>query len=424
MQKTDRFRIHADYRIVLCICVSFMILALVFDTPAEIMDGYQKLSFSRSVLVTDYIALSGIGAALTNSAVSGLFFLLLLVLCRREPDGTIIASLWITMGFSLFGKNFFNTLPLLIGVMLYARVRKKRLSELLSLAMLSATIAPIVSEIAFLNEVFSPIRIAVAYGVGVFVGFIFPTVTAAAKRMHQGYCLYNSGIAGGFIATFSVGMLRSAGIDIVPEHIWDTAHTPQLAAFSYALGAALIGYGVISDGPVRNVQKFMLLLKEKDKDDNDYLIKYGGACYTNIGVMCVVATSTVLLLRIPINGPVLGGIFTVSGFAASGKHLLNTVPVLLGSVIATHVNDFSQAAPANALAILFSTGLAPICGAHGWRWGVVVGFLHVAVAIFIGQLNGGLNLYNNGFAGGFVAITIVPLIVFAQETTRQRAKRE
>jgi hypothetical protein len=46
---------------------------------------------------------------------------------------------------------------------------------------------------------------------------------------------------------------------------------------------------------------------------------------------------------------------------------------------------------------------------------MVVGFLHVSVAIFIGQLNGGLNLYNNGFAGGFVVITIVPVIVYFKE---------
>jgi len=148
--------------------------------------------------------------------------------------------------------------------------------------------------------------------------------------------------------------------------------------------------------------------------DIDYLTKYGNACYINVGIMCAVSTSVMLLLNIPINGPVLGGIFTVAGFAAAGKHFKNTLPFLLGSVIAAYLNHFQLTDPSNALAILFSTGLAPIAGRYGWPWGIAVGFLHVSAAVFIGNLNCGLNLYNNGFAEGFVVITAVPVIVFAQ----------
>ena len=415
MQRPDKYKMHADYYIVFFICAAFVIIALVLDSPRQILFNYYKINISRSVLITDYIALAGIGAALVNSAVLGFINLLLLKLNRRAPNGRIIAALFVTIGFSLFGKNLFNTLPIMTGVWLYGKLNKVKFSDLIVQAMFSGTIAPIVSEIAFLNENTGVVRIIASYAVGLFIGFIFPVVVESVKRMHRGYCLYNGGIAGGFIATFFVGLLRSVGIDILPENFWDTSHSVFLAIFAYSVAVSLIVYGVVREKPEYAFRQFIKLMKERDHQDNDYFAKYGDACYINIGVMCILSTSVMLLLKIPINGPVLGGIFTVSGFAAAGKHLLNVGPVLAGSIAGAHFNHIDVAASVNSLAILFSTGLAPICGKHGWVSGIVVGFLHVSVAIFIGHLNGGLNLYNNGFAEGFVAITFVPLIVFFKE---------
>jgi MFS family permease len=281
--------------------------------------------------------------------------------------------------------------------------------------MVSGTVSPIVSEIAFLDESTSLVKILAATVVGLFIGFIFPVIMEASKRMHRGYCLYNGGVAGGFIATFFVGIFYALGIDVIPENFWDTEHTALLAFFAYLLGTALVIYGIVRDRPVDAFKKYRLLLKESDVTDNDYLAKYGSTCYINIGILCIVSTSLMLFLNIPINGPVLGGILTVTGFAAAGKHLRNTVPVLLGSTIGAHFNIISVYAPGNSLAILFSTGLAPITGKHGRICGFIAGFFHVSISIIVGNLNGGMNLYNNGFAGGFVAATIIPIIVFLKE---------
>ena len=416
MQKSTKNKISADYSILFFICASLVLLAFIFDTPVQIIRNLYIINTSRSVLVTDYVELAGIGAAFVNVALTGFFYLILLRTNKCEVKGRIFASLFVAMGFSFFGKNLFNMLPIMFGVWLYAKIRRVKFSDLLVQAILSATIAPVVSEIAFLNEVTTWYQIVVAYLVGMFVGFIFPAVAEAAKRMHRGYCLYNSGVAGGLISTLLVGLLRSAGINIIPEYLWSTSQTTLLAAFAYSMSAALIIYGIATDGPVNAYKKFKQLINEKDVRESDFLAKYGNTCYINVGIMCIVGTSIMLLLKIPINGPVLGGIFTISGFSASGKHLKNSVPILLGSVIASLLNHFELASPMNSLAILFSTGLAPISGKHGWICGIIVGFLHVSVAIFIGNLNGGLNLYNNGFAEGFIAITTVPLIVFFKET--------
>jgi len=415
MNDKAKYKIPPDYLFIFGICVLLVVIAFVFETPKVIFVNYLKINTSRSVLVTDYVAQAGLGAALLNAAIGGFFSLLLLVANKKNPNGKIIAALFVTIGFSLFGKNMFNTIPIILGVWLYGKISKIKFSELLVHAMFSGTIGPLVSEIAFLNQSTTVPRLLAACFAGLLVGFIFPVITESAKRMHRGYCLYNSGIAGGLIATFFVGLLRSVGIEIIPEDYYDTTHTLHLSLLSYAIAVAAIIYGLAGEKFSWVIKRFGELMNEKDVVENDYYSEYGHVCYVNIGIMCILSTSLMLSLKIPINGPVLGGILTVAGFGAAGKHFRNSFPILAGSVAGIHFNYIDSTHSLNSLAVLFSTGLAPVCSKHGWLWGVVTGFLHVSVAIFIGHLNGGLNLYNNGFAGGFVAITLVPIIVFLKE---------
>jgi len=424
MQKAEKFKIPVDYYIMFGICFLFIVIAFFLDTPRQIFDGYFKIHTSRSVLITDYIALAGIGAALVNSAILVIINLIMLIITKRDPNGKVIAALFLTIGFSLFGKNMFNTLPIMAGVWLYGKVTKKCFTEMVVFAMISTTISPIVSEIAFLGEGITVFKFITAYFTGVFVGFIFPVIADYVKRMHNHYCLYNGGIAGGFIATMFAGFLRSIGIEIVPENLWDTEHTLQLAILAYFIASALIIYGLFTDKPKNAFFKFLKLIKENDPDDCDYLSKYHNTCYINIGIMCIVSTSVMLVLGKPINGPILGGIFTVSGFAACGKHLKNAIPIIIGSIIAAHLNHLEFDASLNTLAILFSTGLAPIAGRYGWHWGIITGFLHVSIAVFIGDINGGLNLYNNGFAGSFIAVIMLPVITAFNGLYNKLRKRD
>lgn len=415
MRESAEYKIPVDYYIFALICLSFIAIAFALEPPLQVLNNYIVINTSRSVLVSDYVAMAGVGAALLNSAISVLFFLVLLVYNKCEPNGKIFAALFLTMGFSLFGKNMFNSIPICIGVWLYAKSTNAKFSNYVAQAMFSTTVAPIVSEIAFVDGTTTLIRVISAYGVGVFIGLIFPAVVESAKRMHRGYNLYNSGVAGGLIATFFVGLLRSAGIYTQPENLWDTSNTVFLAKVAFAMAILLIIYGIIADRPANAYRKLKLLSSEKDVNHIDYFTTYGSTCYINIGILCIVSTVAMLLIGIPINGPVLGGILTVAGFAAFGKHLVNTVPILLGSILAAHVNYIEVDAATNSLAILFSTGLAPMSGKYGWKCGILIGFLHVSVSLSVGHLNGWLNLYNNGFAGGFVVITIAPILLYFKE---------
>ena len=98
------------------------------------------------------------------------------------------------------------------------------------------------------------------------------------------------------------------------------------------------------------------------------------------------------------------------GFAAFGMHPKNCAPIVAGIWAATLLLRYQPADPSIQLAALFGMGLAPIAGQFGVLWGLAAGMLHCAIVTTVGSVYGGLNLYNNGFTAGLVALILVPLI--------------
>jgi hypothetical protein len=75
------------------------------------------------------------------------------------------------------------------------------------------------------------------------------------------------------------------------------------------------------------------------------------------------------------------------------------------------VNIHEPYGTVSVISILFGSTLAPIAGYFGALPGFVAGFAHVSMSLNIGYLHGGMNLYNNGFSGGFIAAALVPLLL-------------
>ena len=131
----------------------------------------------------------------------------------------------------------------------------------------------------------------------------------------------------------------------------------------------------------------------------------------NIGVNGLIGMSYILLTGGDLNGPTVGGILTVMGFSAFGKHAGNILPVMAGVALGSVVMEWSLTDSAVQLACLFCTTLAPIAGYFGWIYGVLAGFLHSSVVLYTGSPVAGMNLYNNGFSGGLIAIVLYPTIM-------------
>ena len=135
-----------------------------------------------------------------------------------------------------------------------------------------------------------------------------------------------------------------------------------------------------------------------------------------MGTLGIAATAYILLTGGTINGATLGGILTIIGFGAFGKHLRNILPIMGGVYLGSLVKTWNVNDPSVQLGALFGTSLAPISGQFGWQDGVLGGFLHSSMVLNTGILHGGLNLYNNGFSAGILALIIVPVI----ETFKKR----
>lgn len=415
MAEKHPIRFYRPYQVMFAVFLLLLTLAFSMGSFGEIVAGLHSIVISRTLLVTDFIALAGLPATLVNVVGVGLFSTLLMMLVRAKPNGAIIMAIWLNVGFAFFGKNVYNMLSLTLGVWLYSRVKGEPFISFSLVALLSATLSPIVSEISFAGwlPLFPSILLGNIVGMG--VGFILPVISAAALRVHEGYQLYNVGLSGGLIAMMLALFFRSFGGEIQGNALWSTEYTLILAVMLYAIALALLLFALLY-GEKNNRASYKDLLSKSGRAVSDYYLQYGESIFLNMSLLCTVSTSLVLLLRIPLNGPVVGGILTITGFGCFGKHLRNVLPVMAGAILCAWFNRFDFYGPANVLAILFSTGLAPIAGQFGPVSGLVAGFLHVTTATNIGVLNNGLNLYNNGFAGAFVALFLVPIIAaFARE---------
>ena len=91
-------------------------------------------------------------------------------------------------------------------------------------------------------------------------------------------------------------------------------------------------------------------------------------------------------------------------------HLKNAVPILIGVMLTNVFNIHDSSATFAIIAALFGMTLAPIAGRYGMLAGILAGVLHMSLVTNIGFLHAGMNLYNNGFSGGFVAAFLIPLL--------------
>ena len=129
-----------------------------------------------------------------------------------------------------------------------------------------------------------------------------------------------------------------------------------------------------------------------------------------IGINGLIGIAYVLLVEGDLNGPTLGGIFTIMGFSAFGKHPRNIIPVMFGVWLGAYGMHYEPNYPALQLAGLFGTTLAPVAGHFGPVCGILAGFIHSALVLQTGGPVAGLNLYNNGFSGGLIAIVLYPTL--------------
>jgi hypothetical protein len=313
------------------------------------------------------------------------------------------------IGFSFFGKNVLNIIPLYIGGFLYARYQGKTMKDVILIIMFSTALSPIVSELIFSGMMPMAISIPVGILTGVLIGFIIVPLSAHMLRFHDGFNLYNIGFTAGIIGTVLTSILRSFDVVIEPVNILFTDSYMEITFLLFILFAYLVIVGLKINKNTRLEYKNIFKFNGRTITDFTQLLGYG-VTFFNMGIMGLISLLYVFVAGGVVNGPVMAGIFTVVGFAAFGKHPVNCFPVTLGVIMAAIVLGYDLSSTGIIITVLFSTTIAPIAGTYGPLIGILSGVLHMMIVTNIGVVHGGINLYNNGFSGGLVAAFLVPIV--------------
>lgn len=375
----------------------------------SVLKGLWTIIVSRDALITDYFELVGYASAFLNAAFVAAIGFALLTVEKMQFTGLTMAAYFIYVGYALWGKNPVNILPIFLGAFLYARLHRSRLSRYIYTAFFGTCLAPLITELDYLFPFNGLISLLLAVGTGILIGFVLPSLSMHTASMHKGYNLFNVGFSAGVLAFVTVCVLRSFGLESQPVMIWRGESPVWIVAGLYGYFTLACVYGLyLNRGNWREVLK---IWKHPGRAVSDFVMMEGvGSTLVNMGLVGILCTAYICLIGGDFSGPVVGAILTAFGFAAFGAHVKNYFPVMLGVFLSTFLTRFEPTTPGMQLAAIFAVGLAPVAGRFGPLVGVLAGMLHAAIGMCTAEMCGGLNLYNNGFSAGWVAIIMTPVL--------------
>ena len=418
-------RIKGKELLIFSIGTMFLLLAGAFAMASfkELLEGMWTIIHSRDALITDYFELAGVGAAFLNAAlVMGMG--ILLIWWQKIPfTGLTMAVLFINAGFALFGKNPVNVLPMIFGTWLYAKLHRSKMSRYIYTALFGSCLAPMVTEMVYLLPFPLWINLLCSVAVGILIGFVLPPLSMHTASMHMGYNLFNVGFAAGLLAFVLVCILQSFGLESDSVFIWKSGREVWMAVSMYLYFLLTFLFGLfLNRGDWKPLLK---LMRHPGRAVADFVLMDGiGTTLMNMGIVGGICLTYILLIGGDLSGPVVGAILTAFGFASFGVHARNYLPVLAGVFLSTFFNHMAPTTPGIQMGAIFAVGLSPVAGQFGIPAGILAGMLHAVVVVCTSSFYEGLNLYNNGFSTGIVAIVIVPMLESFIKGFELRHKKE
>ncbi|NKZ20111.1 DUF1576 domain-containing protein [Streptococcus ovuberis] len=394
----------------LLLAIATFVFALFTPAKTTWWKDYWHLLTHQTYLIHDFFEVAGPSATFVNLALHfGVAYYLNVRNNLTHLTGFQLAAIGIFAGHSLFGTHLLNILPIILGVILYARKSGQSFKLYTSVSLFATCTAPTVSYLMFASGGLLSVLTGFIFGIG--LGFITPPLAEDFLKFHQGYTLYNIGFTGGVIGLFSYACLRYFGLEIPSAQLVSTTAHNYILVYLISICLLMLILATVGLDDQDFKTKFIKLNRRVGRLPDDFVIKYGRrTTFFNMGLLGMVYLSLLLVLGIRLNGPTAGGLLSVIGFAGFGKHLRNTLPIAAGIILAAYFSDKSFASIGFALSLLFGTSLAPIAGYYGILVGMIAGFLQFNVAQSVIDLHLGLSLYNNGFSSGFVAAFMIPVL--------------
>lgn len=397
------------YRVLYILPLAMLLYAFLTTNLSELSQGFQIILKSNDVLLTDYLAIAGVGPTLVNAALVLLINLWLIKKLDLKPNGIIIAALFLLAGFSFMGKNIFNIWPFYFGGFIYSRYHQIPYKNVVLINIFSTAFSPISSLIAGAMSDHLMLVIVMNAVVGGFIGFIMPTISAHILTFHSGYNLYNMGTAAGFVGMLVYSILDVSKVNIEANSLLLQENNPAVIIFFvlYSITLIILGWRINE----RSFKGYGDVMKHTGRLVTDVIKHDGfGLSIMNMGILGLLSIAFVLVVGGVMNGPTIAAVLAVMGFGSFGKHPKNTWPIVLGVCLGWVMFGIDKPISTLVMSALFGTTLAPVAGEFGALWGIVAGVLHMAFVVNIGAMHGGLMLYNNGLSGGIVAAVLIPLI--------------
>ena len=426
-------------------------IAVFYTKEWDFFENLLHILTSPSKLVTDYFAVGGLGSTLFNAAICGLFANLIIYVSRAKMNATILAGYMLIVAHCFYGLNFVNMWPPFFGILLYCCTMKRKISENVHIAFFSTALAPFVSELFFRYAIGKYdasvmnvhwIGVILALVCGLAIGFVIPALLPGTTAMHRGYNLYKAGLAIGILGIFinafmhrTLGVEEPGALTTVNEAYYALKYGYRefMNVFFVILFAIIFIIGFVCNK--KSIRGYRSLLQCTGYG-TDFSDKFGmPLCMINIalyGMAILIYLNLVFVLPsiwsalpsgVGFTGATVGIIFAALTFAADGQHLKNVFPIAVGYIalfvvviIICLIADFditwtlSTQSYINGLA--FATGLCPIAGKYGFRYGVLAGFLSAIICGVTAEMHGGFVLYNGGFNAGLTAMVLIPILDF------------
>lgn len=426
-------------------------IAVFYTKEWDFFENLLHILTSPSKLVTDYFAVGGLGSTLFNAAICGLFANLIIYISRAKMNATILAGYMLIVAHCFYGLNFVNMWPPFFGILLYCCTMKRKISENVHIAFFSTALAPFVSELFFRYAIGKYdasvmnvhwIGVILALVCGLAIGFVIPALLPGTTAMHRGYNLYKAGLAIGILGIFinafmhrTLGVEEPGALTTVNEAYYALKYGYRefMNVFFVILFAIIFIIGFVCNK--KSIRGYRSLLQCTGYG-TDFSDKFGmPLCMINIalyGMAILIYLNLVFVLPslwsalpsgVGFTGATVGIIFAALTFAADGQHLKNVFPIAVGYIalfvvviIICLIADFditwtlSTQSYINGLA--FATGLCPIAGKYGFRYGVLAGFLSAIICGVTAKMHGGFVLYNGGFNAGLTAMVLIPILDF------------
>ena len=422
--------------------LAFLVAAPLMPDRASLLTGWVKILLSPCKVTTNYFWLGGYAATFFNMGMVGLMCLTLLCVFKTNANNVTTLAFILTVGFGSWGINPLNSLPTMLGVCLYALVKREKLGGLVNAMMFSTGIAPLISDLLFRYPFaeaigFNGLGLCLAIFVGLIIGFFLPAGLAHAPKVHKGFSLYSAALPIGMTAFFlNAALFKTIGFPLpaAPDASTLTgvfASKMTVNIFCCTLFGLCILFAFLMGCKPK---EYWTLLSDPALVTN-FTSTYGNPVFLmNVGVYGLFILAYYNAIGVAFNGVTFGIIFCMLACCNSGSHPGNVWPIMAGYVVTSFVfgwisqllgGNFTTAVGAQAIAIglCYANGLSPIADKYGWGFGMLAAGLHYLLVTSVPNLHGGFCLYNGGFTACLICLILIPELERFSATKDERKEK-